>query len=134
MSAKSESLLSRFGANIAQTVAVRPAASTPAPPAPTADRYAGAVKARTFAEMPVEAIECGEQPRTEFDPEELERLAESIRRFGQLAPIRVRHDEARGKWVVLVGERRLRACKLAGLERVGAGVVEPPRSEVDERE
>ncbi|HMB02384.1 MAG TPA: ParB/RepB/Spo0J family partition protein [Isosphaeraceae bacterium] len=131
MSAKSESLLSRFGANIAQTVAVRPAATTPAPSAPTADRYAGAVKERTFAEMPVEAIECGEQPRTEFDPEELERLAESIRRFGQLAPIRVRHDEARGKWIVLVGERRLRACKLAGLERVRVEFVERPMSEVD---
>jgi ParB family transcriptional regulator, chromosome partitioning protein len=129
MSAKSESLLNRFGANIAQTVAVRP--TTPAPSAPTADKYAGAVKARTFAEMPVEAIECGLQPRTEFDPGELERLAESIRRFGQLAPIRIRHDEARGRWVVLVGERRLRACKLAGLERVRVEFVERPMSEVD---
>lgn len=131
MSAKSESLLSRFGANIAQTVGTRPVGPTP-PPAPTAvDRYAGAIKARTFAEMPVEAIEYGEQPRTEFDPAELERLAKSIRRFGQLAPIRVRHDEARGKWVVLVGERRLRACKLAGLERVRVEFVERPMSEAD---
>jgi ParB family chromosome partitioning protein len=131
MSAKSESLLNRFGANIAQTVAVRPAAAMPAPSTASADKYAGAVKARSFAEMPVDSIECGEQPRTEFDAEELKRLAESIRQFGQLAPIRVRHDQARGKWIVLVGERRLRACKLAGLERVRVEFVERPMSEAD---
>ena len=69
------------------------------------DKYDGAVKARTFAEMPVEAIVCGPQPRIEFDAGDLQRLAESIKRFGQLAPIRVRHDPAQGAWVVLVGER-----------------------------
>jgi ParB family transcriptional regulator, chromosome partitioning protein len=131
MSAKSEALLSRFGANITQTVAVRPAASIPTEATATTDRYAGAIKARAFAEMPVDSIECGEQPRTEFDPGEMERLAESIRRFGQLAPIRVRHDEARGKWIVLVGERRLRACKLAGVERVRVEFIERPMSEAD---
>src|SRR5690348_14907486 len=113
---KSDSLLNRFGANIAQTVATRPGSSV-APAAPP-DKYEGAVKARTFAEMPVDAITCSPQPRTEFDEDELQRLADSIKRFGQLAPIRVRHDAERNTWVVLVGERRLRACRLAGLERV----------------
>ncbi|MBV8266330.1 MAG: ParB N-terminal domain-containing protein, partial [Planctomycetaceae bacterium] len=112
MSTKADSLIHRFGANIAQTIAIRPGDPSQAPPAPAVpDKYDGAVKARTFAEMPVEAIVCGPQPRTEFDPDDLRRLAESIRRFGQLAPIRVRHDPAQGAWVVLVGERRLRACK-----------------------
>ena len=130
MSAKADSLLQRFGANIAQTVAARP--SEPPPASVLApDKYAGAIKARTFAELPLDAIACGPQPRTEFHPVELQRLAESIRRYGQLAPIRVRHDPARGAWVVLVGERRLRACKLAGLERIRVEFIERALSESD---
>jgi ParB family chromosome partitioning protein len=128
---KSDALMSQFGETIQLTVGRRPAAA-PAGPAPTApDKYAGAVRSRAFAEMPLEAISCKDQPRTEFDPGDLMRLAESIRRFGQLAPIRVRRDEAAGRWVVLVGERRLRACRLAGLERVRVELVERPMSETD---
>jgi ParB family chromosome partitioning protein len=128
---KSEALLKKFGGSIQQTVGHRPAtmATDPAPAAP--DKYAGAVRSRAFAEMPLEAITCADQPRTEFDPDDLERLAESIRRFGQLAPIRVRRDEAAGTWVVLVGERRLRACRLAGLERVRVELVERPMTDAD---
>ena len=131
MSAKADNLMQRFGANISQTVAQRPSAPQAAPAASQADKYAGAVRARMFAEMPVEAIAADPQPRTEFDSEELERLAASIKRFGQLAPIRVRHDPARDTWVVLVGERRLRACKLAGLERVRVEFVEREMTEAD---
>jgi ParB family chromosome partitioning protein len=81
--------------------------------------------------MPVDAITCGPQPRTEFDEADLTRLAESIKRFGQLAPIRVRYDAGQDRWVVLVGERRLRACRLAGLERVRVEVVEREMAESD---
>jgi ParB family chromosome partitioning protein len=127
---KRDTLLDRFGANIAQTVAPRPGVAA-APAAPAPDKYEGAVKARTFAEMPVDAIACDPQPRTEFDEADLQRLADSIKRFGQLAPIRVRHDAGRGAWVVLVGERRLRACRLAGLERVRVEFVERAMTEAD---
>lgn len=130
MSAKSD-LMQRLGANISQTVAQRPSAPQAAPTAGQADKYAGAVRARMFAELPVEAIAADPQPRTEFDSEDLERLAASIKRFGQLAPIRVRHDPARDTWVVLVGERRLRACKLAGLERIRVEFVEREMTEAD---
>jgi ParB family chromosome partitioning protein len=131
MSAKADNLMQRFGTNISETLAQRPAAPQAAPASSQADKYAGAVRARMFAEMPVEAITADSQPRTEFDTEDLERLATSIKRFGQLAPIRVRHDPARDKWVVLVGERRLRACKLAGLERVRVEFVERDMTEAD---
>jgi ParB family transcriptional regulator, chromosome partitioning protein len=131
MSAKADSLMQRFGANISQTVAQRPSTLQAPPTASQVDKYAGAVRARMFAEMPVEAIAVDPQPRTEFDGEELERLAASIKRFGQLAPIRIRHDSARDTWVVLVGERRLRACKLAGLERVRVEFVEREMTEAD---
>lgn len=127
---KSDALLQKFGGTIQQTVGQRPAAAAVARAA-TPDRYAGAVRSRAFAEMPLDAISCGNQPRTEFDPDDLQRLAQSIRRFGQLAPIRVRRDEPAGRWVVLVGERRLRACRLAGLDRVRVELVERPMSDSD---
>jgi len=129
---KANDLMAKYGGNIAQTVGIRPglAPQGVTPEAPP-DKYAGAVKSRTFGEMPVESIEAGPQPRTEFDDQELARLAESIKRYGQLAPIRIRHDEARGRWVVLVGERRLRACRLAGLPRVRVEFVERAMTEAD---
>jgi ParB family chromosome partitioning protein len=59
-----------------------------------------------------------DQPRAEFDPEALARLAESLRARGQLQPIRVRWDEALDRYVVVVGERRWRAAGLAGMTSI----------------
>ena len=56
------------------------------------------------------------QPRKHFSQEELEPLAESIRRNGLLQPVTVRRGE-RG-WELVAGERRLRASKIAGLETI----------------
>jgi ParB family transcriptional regulator, chromosome partitioning protein len=58
------------------------------------------------------------QPRTEWDQEELKSLAESIRVNGVIQPILVRAFD--GKYQVIAGERRLRACQLAGLESIPA--------------
>jgi ParB family chromosome partitioning protein len=63
------------------------------------------------------------QPRAEFDEEALGRLAESIKARGQLQPIRVRWDDATDRYVIVVGERRYRAARLAGLETVACVVV-----------
>lgn len=57
------------------------------------------------------------QPRTEFDPQPLAELADSIRRFGILQPLTVRRA-ADGGWELVAGERRLRAARLAGLDTV----------------
>src|SRR4051812_44784965 len=130
MSAKADKILSQFGANISQSVATRAGQAPPPSPAPP-DKYAGAVRNRMFAEMPVESIVCKLQAREEFDQADLERLAASLKRFGQLAPIRVRHDPEQNAWVVLVGERRLRACRLAGIEKVRVELVERDLSEAD---
>jgi len=58
------------------------------------------------------------QPRTVFDDEALTELAHSIREFGVLQPIvvRVRGDE----YELVMGERRLRAAVLAGMEKIPA--------------
>lgn len=57
-----------------------------------------------------------EQPRKEFDQEELEELAESIRNYGVLQPIMV---QKQGElYEIIAGERRWRAAKIAGLKEV----------------
>ena len=57
------------------------------------------------------------QPREAFDEDALAELAESIRQVGILQPLVVR-PVSEGKYELIAGERRLRAAKLAGLERV----------------
>jgi ParB family chromosome partitioning protein len=59
-----------------------------------------------------------EQPRTNFDREKLEELAESIRTHGVIQPILVVKDGDRYK--IIAGERRWRAAKLAGLKEIPA--------------
>ncbi len=58
------------------------------------------------------------QPRREFAPAEIEELAASIRAAGLLQPILVR--AAGDRYQIIAGERRWRAAKIAGLERVPA--------------
>ena len=59
-----------------------------------------------------------DQPRTEFSEESIQRLGQSIREKGQLAPIRVRWSEAQRKWIIVCGERRWRAVTAAGLPTI----------------
>jgi ParB family chromosome partitioning protein len=74
---------------------------------------------RSFGTLAIESvIPDPEQPRTEFDEQQLERLAQSIRDKGQLHPIRVRWSEVHEKWIIISGERRYRATKLAGLPSI----------------
>jgi probable chromosome-partitioning protein parB len=63
-----------------------------------------------------------EQPRRHFNKEKLEELANSIRIHGVLQPIVVVRKNS--KFLIVAGERRYRASKLAGLERVPAVVRE----------
>ncbi len=57
------------------------------------------------------------QPRTRFDEAALEELAASIRTHGILQPLLV-SEAGDGAYVLIAGERRLRAARLAGLEAV----------------
>ena len=57
------------------------------------------------------------QPRKTFDEEALQELADSIQAQGLVQPIVVREIEE-DKYEIIAGERRWRACKLAGLEKV----------------
>ena len=59
-----------------------------------------------------------EQPRQNFDEEALEDLANSIKIYGLLQPIILR--KVGKKYEIVAGERRWRACKIAGLKEVPA--------------
>lgn len=61
------------------------------------------------------------QPRTDFDPETLQDLAESIKLQGLIQPITVR-KAGQNSYQLISGERRLRASKLAGLTEIPAYV------------
>ncbi len=64
-----------------------------------------------------------DQPRKYFDKEALEDLAESIRENGLLQPILVR-EYGDGRYQIIAGERRYRACKLAGLSEIPAIIMD----------
>ena len=99
-------------------------------PGPTAgggtpERWRGVERSRDMALIPVAKIDRDpDQPRQEFDEEELARLAESLRIRGQLQPIRVRWDEGRGVYMILAGERRWRAARIAGLDKLACVIHE----------
>jgi ParB family transcriptional regulator, chromosome partitioning protein len=59
------------------------------------------------------------QPRMSFDSEALEELAASIRSLGLIQPITVRKTDE-GKYQIISGERRYRACRIAGMDMIPA--------------
>ncbi len=71
-------------------------------------------------EIDLDAIVTNQsQPRTRFDADEMEALAKSLQEHGQLQPILVRRDpEQRSKWLLVAGERRLRAARSLGWTRM----------------
>ena len=71
------------------------------------------------------------QPRSDFSADAIDRLAESIRKKGQIHPIRVRYDDAQSKWIIISGERRWRATKQAGLKHIECYFHEGRISEAD---
>ena len=72
-----------------------------------------------------------DQPRINFDEDALEELATSIRELGIIQPLTLRSAEA-GTYMIISGERRYRAAKLAGLDTVPAYVRTANDSELTE--
>jgi ParB family chromosome partitioning protein len=78
-----------------------------------------------FAELrlPLEKLKTNpDQPRKHFDPEELKELADSIREHGIIEPVSVQPapGEEDESWIIVAGERRCRAARLAGLTGIPA--------------
>jgi ParB family chromosome partitioning protein len=88
------------------------------PPSPGLPRLEEETPPNTVQTAPVSAILPNRrQPRSIFDEDRLQELADSIKQYGILQPLVVR-PLAEGRFELIAGERRLRAAKLAGLEEV----------------
>ena len=84
----------------------------------------GSQEENGLKKLPLHKIEPNpDQPRRDFDPEELEELAESIRTHGVIQPLTVR-EMPNGYYQIIAGERRWRASRLAGLEEIPAVIIE----------
>ena len=76
----------------------------------------------SISEIPLQYIYANpDQPRHDFDAEALEELAQSIKEHGVISPITLRKN-ASNNYMIIAGERRYRASKMAGLETIPAYV------------
>ena len=81
--------------------------------------------------IPIDKIEPNpNQPRKEFDQTALEELAQSIKESGVIVPITVKKEE--NKYILIAGERRYRASKIAGLKEIPAYIKIATKQEVME--
>lgn len=131
-------LLKKAGGNIAESLggegveamlAAAPAAAsgTGSTLGRTRNRTAGIVDINLVIPDP-------DQPRRDFNPEDLQRLADSLKKRGQLQNVRVRFSEHHQKWMLISGERRYRAALLAGLTTLKAEFVEHDLSDTEKLE
>jgi ParB family chromosome partitioning protein len=134
---KLDQLRRQSSANVAESMGAgldTPAvAPGPGPgPKPTPPHLQGVVRSKDAALIETDRIAADpDQPREEFDDESLGRLAESLKARGQLQPIRVRWDEGRGLYVIICGERRWRAARIAGLQALACVVADGPLDPAD---
>jgi ParB family chromosome partitioning protein len=76
----------------------------------------------SISEIPLDHIYANpDQPRHDFDEDALEELAQSIKEHGVISPITLRKN-ANNNYMIIAGERRYRASKMAGLTTIPAYV------------
>jgi len=117
-------MLNSFAGNVLDSVGAhrRPGATHAAAPDVQADKV-GRERSRDAYTIDIDRIVPDpDQPRKEFEPEALDRLADSLKTRGQLQPIQVRWDAAVDRYVVVMGERRWRAAQAAGLKTLSCVV------------
>lgn len=82
-------------------------------------------------QIPVDSIQPNpRQPRAQFQPEELEELANSIQEHGVIQPLILTRGEKDGTYTLIAGERRLQAARKAGLHTVPAVLREASEQEL----
>jgi ParB family chromosome partitioning protein len=92
----------------------------PASPAEAEASGLEEVKGARFVEIPLtQIVPNPRQPRKAFDEDELSELVHSIKEVGLLQPVVVR-STGLNKYEIVMGERRLRAIREAGLDTIGA--------------
>lgn len=126
-----DKLRERFGSNLAESMGAnrspRAGAGGIAPQAsarPT-DPLEGTSRFGAARMIPVAQIEADPgQPRSEFDPAEIDQLAASLNDHGQIQPIMVRPSGVAGQFIIVAGERRHRASVAANRPEIIAVVIE----------
>lgn len=123
----SESLGVRLVTNSGQEPAGKGIASVSPEDGRTRDRLAGHMELERIIPDP-------DQPRKTFPEESIAQLSESLKKTGQLQPIRVRWSEAHAKWIIIAGERRYRAAIKAGFKSIACLFVDRPLTESEIRQ
>ncbi|MDF6019997.1 ParB/RepB/Spo0J family partition protein [Streptomyces sp. JH34] len=122
--AASPTMTAERGVAAAKLSALPPGPLVPEPTSPVGERELAAEQTDSagayFAEVPLDSITPNpKQPREVFDEDALAELVTSIKEVGLLQPVVVR-KVAEGRYELIMGERRWRACGEAGLERIPA--------------
>jgi len=126
---KAEYFHNNLGNTLQENFGVR---SEPVPvlpvPTDTGDQFQGRTRAKNAALIELDRIlpDPDHQSRKHFSEQELKELADSLRENGQLQPVRVRWCPEKNVYVLLMGERRYRAAKLAGLTALECVVHDGP--------
>lgn len=95
------------------------------------DDYTVSEEQGAVTKLPLQKVEPNpNQPRKQFDEEQLQALADSIAEHGLLQPLAVR--DMGGYYQIIAGERRWRACRLAGIEEVPVVIIEADERKVME--
>lgn len=96
----------------------------PAPPPKNTLFFEGSESRETLVAIPLGAIWPGNNPRKTFDEQQLADLAESIHAHGQQVPALVRKRPTGAGYELVAGERRWRACELAGVPTLLCRIVD----------
>ncbi len=75
---------------------------------------------KAITEISIPQISAGKNDRTVFDETGLRELANSIAEYGLIQPITARRIKDSGQYEIIAGERRFRACRLLGWEKIPA--------------
>ena len=129
MMGATERRLNRVGHLLEESLGVRQHDAQPRLSPVASPRDVGRRPLRGFGRVEIDQIipDPG-QPRTEFDPESLVALAENLKAKGQMHPLHVRWSDEARRWIIISGERRWRATKLAGLATIDCFFHEEPLS------
>ncbi|MER5274321.1 ParB/RepB/Spo0J family partition protein [Streptomyces sp. NPDC002809] len=115
-------LTSERGVAVAKVTSGGPVVPEPSAPVSVSDGTEGPaeVAGAYFAELPIDSITPNpRQPREEFDEDALAELVTSIKEVGLLQPV-VARKTGPGRFELIMGERRWRACRKAGLTQIPA--------------
>lgn len=136
---RAQKLAQRLSGNMSESLGVRlvtnDALQGQGKSIPTESPEDGRTRDRLAGHMEIERIiPDPEQPRKSFPEESIAQLADSLKKAGQLQPIRVRWNDEHKKWVIISGERRYRAALKAGIKTIACQFVDRPLTESEIRQ